>query len=618
VASTALTPREAIDSLRPGKHVAKKSDEMFDVVVVGAGLSGLTTALWVKKLAPSLSVLVLERSGVAGGLTGNWIDHRFGADKRLQPPMHMIFRTKYRNLLALIDELEADISPTFPSYNLVTSDGVRHRFEMNDWAAKNLPPPLHAIGMLLKLQIPLLAKWDLAKLAAVGASCVESAARGDDEAPRIPATLSLESLELLLGMGPVARDWMETVTPSIFNPHPWYTSAARMAGIAAATLAIEKDCLHYNVYSKNYNAAIIDRFVERLRRIGVELRFHTEVRRIDAAADGSKVEAVWCARGGPEAEGATRRICDNCGNEFFSVDRAFCTRCGIDTTLDAVRDGRIKRPVGRFLWADPEGSGLERIGCKYLVTAMYPHMIAALLPIDSPLRTDPFVRSFFSSRSNQTQLSIGRVYYKEQVTRGEKIITGTHNPAYCFNGCQSVFNVFGADDLGYGGGGDVVDVLLDVGVIRDAHTQETQKKRIVHDLSRIYPDADPRLVEHVSFADMHPSVLYLTEQPAIAKLHRFYSRHHTGAKNWFVAGCHSGKIGIGMESAVQSGLSATNCLLEAEGISKQAPIIPITLPTGSRLLARFGDLVLWWKTGGRDLKRLAASTYSMPPDDPPA
>lgn len=592
--------------------MADKSRDAFDVVVVGAGLSGLTTALWVKKLAPELSVLVVERSAIPGGLTGDWVDHRFGPDKRLQPPMHMIFRAKYPNLLALTEEVMADLSDTFPAYNIVTSDGVKHRLEMNDWTSNNLPPPFHALGMIWKLKIPLSAKWDLAKLAAVGASCVESAARGDIEAPRIPNTLSLESLELLLDMGPDARDFVETVTPSIYNPHPFYTSGARMAGVAAATLVVDKNCLHYNVYGKSYNAAIINRFEQKLRDLGVELRYHTEVRRIDADAKGTKVEAIWCRAGGPDAEGVHTYVCDNCGNRVHAVDRAFCTRCGTDTTLDLVRAGKIRRPVGSQLWSDPEGDGCQRISCRYLVTAMYPHMIAALLPLESPLREDPFVRSFFSSRLDQTQLSIGRVYYKKQVTAEEKIITGTHNPAFCFNGCQSVLNVFGGEDLGYAGGGDVVDVLLDVGVIRDAHTHAVQIERIKKDLQRVYPAADPALVEHVSFADMKPSVLYLTEQPAIAGLHRFFNTHETGAKNWFVAGCHSGHIGIGMESAVESGLSAVNCLMAAHGSEARAPVVPIGLPTGSRMLARFGDALLWWKARGGSWKRKAGSTYSMP------
>jgi hypothetical protein len=592
--------------------MAERADD-YDVVIVGAGLSGLTTAYWLKKLAPSLSICILERSGEAGGLTGDWKDLRFGADKRLQPPMHMIFKSKYKNLLNLIHDVDAQISDEFPDYRIITSDGVDHHLSMDDWASKNLPPPFHAIGMLWKLDIPLMAKWDLAKLVAVGASCTESVARGEQEPPRIPNTMSLESLELLLGMGPEARDFLETVTPSIYNPHPWYTAAPRMAGVTTATMALDKDSLHYHVYSKSYNPAIADKLTALLTAQGVSIRLRHDVRRIDALPDGSRVEAVWVRPYGEEVDGATAYVCQNCGARCFALDRAFCSRCGEDTTLDAIRDGRVKRPAGNGPPEDPKADGCERIGCKYLVTAMYPHMITPLLPKESKLREDPYVRSLFSSRGNQTQLSIGRVYYKEPVTRGEKIITGTHNPTFAFNGCQSVFNVFGAEDLGWQGGGDVVDVLLDVGVIRDAHTQEVQKRRIVKDLKRVYPDADPALVEHVSFANMYPSALYLTEQPAIAGLHRFFYQHKTGASNWFVAGCHAGRIGIGMESAVESAMSAANCVLEAAGVSDRAEIVPITIPTGSKLLARFGDAILWWKASG-DLKRRAGSTYSMPDD----
>ncbi|MCC7345032.1 MAG: FAD-dependent oxidoreductase, partial [Deltaproteobacteria bacterium] len=71
----------------------------YDVLILGAGLSGLATAYYLKKTRPEWSILVVERSGTAGGLTGNWIDHRFGPDKKLQMPMHMVFRQKYKNLL---------------------------------------------------------------------------------------------------------------------------------------------------------------------------------------------------------------------------------------------------------------------------------------------------------------------------------------------------------------------------------------------------------------------------------------------------------------------------------------------------------------------------------------
>ncbi|HEY6005293.1 MAG TPA: FAD-dependent oxidoreductase [Anaeromyxobacter sp.] len=583
----------------------------YDLVVVGAGISGLTSAYWAKKLVPELRVLVLERSGTAGGLTGDWVDHRAGPRKRLQPPMHMIFRNKYPNLLALVGELGAEISETFPGFDVLTSDGKRHDLRMEGWAASHLPPPLHGVGMLSRLRLPLLAKWDLAKLIAVGATCVDALRRGLQEPPQVPNTVSLESLELLLDMGARARDFVETVTPSIYNLHPWYTSAPRMAAVAAGTLALDRNSLHYNVFARNYNAAFIDRFVERLRGLGVELRFRSEVRRIDAARGGESVEAIWVRSAGPEVGGSSRYVCESCGAENRFVDRALCTRCGVDTTLDRVRSGEIARPLPSRPWSDPERDGLERIPCRWLVTAMYPHMIASLLPVDSPLRRHPFVRAFFSSRGNQTQLSIARVYYSRPVTGGARAITGTHNPAYAFNGCQSVYNVFGGEELDHPHG-DVVDVLLDVGVIRDAHGRPEQIERIVHDLRRVYPDADPSLVEHVSYADMHPSVLYLSEQPAIAGLHRVFDTHRTGARNWFVAGCHSGKIGIGMESATESGLGAANALLEEMGVSARAPVLPYEFPAGARILAWAGRGLVWWKSRGRAWRRLAGASYSMP------
>ncbi len=585
--------------------------DAYDVVVVGAGISGLTSAYSLKKLVPDLRVLVLERSGTAGGLTGDWVDHRAGPRKRLQPPMHMIFRNKYPNLLALVGELGAEISPTFRGYDIFTSDGKKHDLRMEGWAAARLPPPLHGIGTLARLRLPLLAKWDLAKLVTVGATCADALRRELQEPPLVPNTVSLESLELLLDMGARARDFVETVTPSIYNLHPWYTSAPRMAAVAAGTLALDRDSLHHSLFARNYNAAFIDRFVERLRSLGVEMRFRCEVRRIDADGRGERVEAIWVRAAGPEVSRSSRYVCESCGAENWCVDRALCTRCGMDTTLDRVRSGEIARPLPSRPWSDPDRDGLERIGCRHLLTAMYPHMIAPLLPIDSPLRGHPVVRAFFSSRGNQTQLSIARVYYSQPVTRGARGIVGTHTPAFAFNGCQSVYNLFGGDELDHARG-DVLDVLLDVGVIRDAHRHAEQIDRIVHDLRRVFPDADPSLVEHVSYADMLPSVLYTSEQPAIAGLHRVFATHRTGARNWFVAGCHSGKIGIGMESAAESGLSAANAVLEEMGVSARAPVLPYAFPIGARLLAWAGRGLVLWKSRGRAWRRLAGSRYSMP------
>ncbi len=577
----------------------------YDVVIVGAGLAGLTTAYYLKKLRPDLQIVILERSGTAGGLTGDWLDHRTGPNKRLQMPMHMIFREKYRNLLNLVQEIGGTLSPLYTGYRIITGDGKEHRLEMNDWASRHLPPPLHAAGMIAKLRLPLSAKWDLFKLTAASTYCYKKIGQGCQEPPLVPNTLSFESLQLLLHMGGKARDFLETVTPSIYNSHPWYTSAPRMAMVMAGTMAVNRDSLHYHVFGKNYNAAFIDRFVARLKEMGVEIRFWTEVRRLEGNGDGGRLVSLWCRHYGPGTEGSSRYVCNNCGAENYMTDRAFCTRCGLDTTLDRVRDGEIARPVGRELWGDQ--TGCEEIRGRWFVTAMYPHMIARLLPIDSPLRRHPYLRSCFSARLNQTRLSIARVYYKRQVSRNETWITGTHNPTFCFNGCQSVFNNFGGEDLGLGPSdhfGDVIDVLMDVGILQDSFTHEERIARIVTDLNRVYPDADPSLVEHVSYARIQPEVLYHLDQPAITGSHRFFNRHRTGVENWYVAGCHSGTAGIGMESAVEGGMATVNQLLEDAGMGERASIVPYSMNRLNRLFALLGAGMLLWAGRGRTFRRL--------------
>ncbi|MBI4374648.1 MAG: FAD-dependent oxidoreductase [Deltaproteobacteria bacterium] len=578
-------------------------EKEYDVVIAGAGLAGLTSAYYLKKLNPSLKIVILERSGSAGGLSGNWIDHRLGLKKKLQMPMHMIFVEKYRNILNLVSEIGGTLSPRYTGYRMITSNGKRHRMEMEDWTAKYLPPPLHALGMFSKLNLSLYAKWDLFKLGLASSYCYRELTRGAAEPCLVPNTISFESFQLLLNMGAEARDFIETATPSIYNPHPWYTSAPRMAAVTAGTLMVNRGSLHYHVFGKNYNAAFIDQFVAKLARMGVEIRYWTEVRRIDSNPEGSQVDAVWYRSYGPES-GGKRYVCENCGAENHALDRAFCTRCGRDTTLNRVRDGEIQKPACQELWMRPKESGCQSLKGRWFITAMYPHMISKLIPDDSPLRKQPYVKSFFSSRGNQTRLSIGRVYYSRPVTNGETFITGTHNPTFCFNGCQSVFNNFGGEDLDHHG--DVIDVLLDVGVIQEAHRPEEMTEKIVKDLQGVYPEASPSLVEAISFAKISPDVLYLTEQPAITNLHRFFNTHQTGASNWFVAGCHSGQIGIGMESAVESGMSTVNQLFEKMGSPERVPVESYTMSAGSRIAATVGAGLLRWKGRGRGFRRLAS------------
>src|SRR5262249_14872982 len=153
---------------------------------------------YLKKSKPEWRIVVLERSGTAGGLTGNWIDHRLGPDKKLQMPMHMVFRNKYVNLIRLVEEIGGLASPLLQGYTILTSDGARHRLAMDDWGSRHLPPPFHAFGMFARLKMPWLQKWDLFKLACVASYCAREIIKGAPEPPLVPNTLSLESLELLL------------------------------------------------------------------------------------------------------------------------------------------------------------------------------------------------------------------------------------------------------------------------------------------------------------------------------------------------------------------------------------------------------------------------------------
>jgi protoporphyrinogen oxidase len=42
-------------------------EKIYDVIIIGAGISGLSAAHFIKKLSPSFEVMLLEASGRAGG-----------------------------------------------------------------------------------------------------------------------------------------------------------------------------------------------------------------------------------------------------------------------------------------------------------------------------------------------------------------------------------------------------------------------------------------------------------------------------------------------------------------------------------------------------------------------
>jgi protoporphyrinogen oxidase len=94
-----------------------KDEQQYDVVIIGGGLSGLTSGLYLQEAG--LKVLILERAPQAGGLTSSWqvheqedtegknfvLQHLKEEDVMLQYPMHMIFRDKYPNLIDVYKHL---------------------------------------------------------------------------------------------------------------------------------------------------------------------------------------------------------------------------------------------------------------------------------------------------------------------------------------------------------------------------------------------------------------------------------------------------------------------------------------------------------------------------------
>ena len=126
-----------------------------------------------------------------------------------------------------------------------------------------------------------------------------------------------------------------------------------MAAIIAGTLSLHRNSLHYHVFNKSYNAAFIDRYVQRLREMGVKFKFWSEVRRIDSDKEGGRINSIWYQDNDPAAGRSSRYVCENCGAENYFTDRVFCHAFGLDVTLEKVRAGAIRRPVAGQQWADP-------------------------------------------------------------------------------------------------------------------------------------------------------------------------------------------------------------------------------------------------------------------------
>ena len=73
------------DSGRPAYRPPLAGDLQADVCIVGAGLTGLWTAYYLKRARPDLHVVVLEREFAgfgASGRNGGWLSSELATDPR--------------------------------------------------------------------------------------------------------------------------------------------------------------------------------------------------------------------------------------------------------------------------------------------------------------------------------------------------------------------------------------------------------------------------------------------------------------------------------------------------------------------------------------------------------
>ncbi len=182
------------------------------------------------------------------------------------------------------------------------------------------------------------------------------------------------------------------------------------------------------------------------------------------------------------------------------------------------------------------------------------------MSLGSPLRAHPYFQRL--GREKGACLSIARIFYDKKIT-DEKFITGTSRRAFCFNGCQDIGNSMPRYSK-YPG--SVIDVLADRAESLQQLPVKEFLKCVIKDLARVWPQARDAKVKLALGAHIRPAVLYHKEVPRLpGERNRLVD---TPLRNLYACNCSLGLIGIGMESAYQTGKLAANRILEQEGRPK--------------------------------------------------
>ncbi len=532
-----------------------KDEQQYDVVIIGGGLSGLTSGLYLQEAG--LKVLILERAPQAGGLTSSWqvheqedsdgknfvLQHLKEEDVVLQYPMHMIFRDKYPNLIDVYKHLgilDTNLTEPLKEFNIIDTRLVKHNFKMEE---SILPPPFHAIKTVLRLKMGIIDRLSFL-FAGLPILYLGNSLNRAEPSDSFWDMVSMEALMKRFWVTERARDFAASYVPSIYNLDSIEVNARRMAAITFGTIFNSNRGLWYHLVNDNYITGTVEPHVKRFIAAGGTIKLNCEVRRI--IHNETEVQKILYQ----DFNTGSWIICPCCGCKQPVLDEGFCRQCGQRWSMR--EPANLTQPQ----MEPPVGEHLQEVHAKYYVAAVRGHQLLPITSLDSPLRGHPYFQRL--GKEKGACLSIARIFYDKKIT-DERFITGTSRRAFTFNGCQDIGNIMPRYSK-YPG--SVVDVLADRAESLQQLPVKEFLKSVILDLARVWPQAKDAQVKLALGAHIHPPVLYHKEVPRLpGERNRLVD---TPLRNLFACNCSLGMIGIGMESAYQTGKMAANRILEQE------------------------------------------------------